>query len=60
MKETITETVTITKGRFNNLIDAHETLMMIAELDPVKNSAEDYRDAICAILEMKGWSLCQR
>ena len=60
MKETITETVTITKGRFNTLIAAHDTLMIIADLDPVKNSAEDYRDAICAILEMRGWSSCQR
>lgn len=54
-KETITETITITKGRFNILIAAHDTLMIIAELDPVKNNAEDYRDAICAILEMRGW-----
>lgn len=54
MKE---ETITITKCRYNNLIDAYETLMIIAELDPIKNSAEDYRDAICAILDMKGWSL---
>ena len=54
MKEE-TSTITITKGRFNTLIAAHDTLMIIAELDPVKNNSEDYRDAVCAILEMRGW-----
>ena len=40
---------------FYALRNAYETVKMLAELDPVKNSAEDYRDAICAILEMRGW-----
>lgn len=40
---------------FYALRNAYETVKMLTELDPVKNSAEDYRDAICAILEMRGW-----
>lgn len=40
---------------FYALRHAYETVKMLQELDPVKNSAEDYRDAVCAILEMKGY-----
>ena len=49
------KTIEVTRSEYNDLLNAVETLKIISELDPVKNSAEDYRDAICAILEMRGW-----
>lgn len=47
--------IELTTAEYNDLINAVETLKIISELDPIKNSAEDYRDAICAILELRGW-----
>ena len=55
MKMGTEKEIKIKISEFNHLIDALETLQIISELDPVRNSAEDYRDAICAILEMRGW-----